>query len=102
MLKKKNREIFMTPYMKIIVAFLYEIYSEKIKLVLLPPYLAHLAFVNIQLFVNEHKRDIVETLKHNPGDIMIKHHLQKANTISNVVVCVCGGINFFNMLIFIM
>jgi len=47
MLKKKKREIFMTPYMKIIIEFLYEIYSKKIKLVLLPPYLAHLAMVNV-------------------------------------------------------
>ena len=27
MLKKKNRDIFMTPYMKIVIEFLYDIYS---------------------------------------------------------------------------
>ena len=59
----------MTPYMKIIVEFLYEIYSYRIKIVLLPPYLAHLAFVNIQLFVNENLREIVEILKHDPDNI---------------------------------
>tara|TARA_B110000285_G_C14616451_1_gene377201 strand:- start:133 stop:345 length:213 start_codon:yes stop_codon:yes gene_type:complete len=69
MLKKKNRDVFMTPYMKIIVEFLYEIYSYRIKIVLLPPYLAHLAFVNIQLFVNENLREIVEILKHDPDNI---------------------------------
>ena len=47
MLKKRNRDIFMTPYMKIIVFYLYEVYSKKIKLVLLPPYIAHLILVNI-------------------------------------------------------
>jgi hypothetical protein len=64
MLKKKNRDIFMTPYMMIIIQFLYEIYSRRIKLMLLPPYIAHLIFVNIQLFVNEHMRDLIEDIEH--------------------------------------
>ena len=72
MLKKKNRDIFMTPYMKIIIQFLYEIYSRRIKLLLLPPYLGHLVFVNIQLFVNEHKRDLVEVMEHQPSNLDIQ------------------------------
>jgi len=47
MLRKKNREVFMTPYMQIIIQFLYEAYSKRIMLTLLPPYLFHLLFVNI-------------------------------------------------------
>jgi len=68
MLKKKNRDIFMTPYMKIIIQFLYEIYSRRIKIMLLPPYVAHLVFVNCQLFVNEYARDIASQMEHDPSD----------------------------------
>lgn len=57
MLRKKNREVFMTPYMQIIIQFLYDAYSRRIMLALLPPYLFHLMFVNIQLFANESMRD---------------------------------------------
>jgi len=37
----------MTPYMQIIIQFLYDAYSKRIMLTLLPPYLFHLLFVNI-------------------------------------------------------
>ena len=56
MLRKRNREIFMTPYMKIMIQFLYEAYSYRIKLFLLPPYLAHLFAVNFQIMGNEMMR----------------------------------------------
>jgi len=56
MLRKKNREVFMTPYMQIIIQFLYDAYSKKIMLTLLPPYIVHLIFVNIQIFANENMR----------------------------------------------
>ena len=101
MLKKKNRDIFLTPYMKIIVFYLYEVYSKKIKLVLLPPYLAHLILVNTQLFVNEHLRDIREEMAHNPSE-SLKLGNVRATYISNVVVITCGGFNFLNTLVFIM
>lgn len=57
MLKKKNRDVFMTDYMQIIIQFLYKQYSRRIMVALLPPYMMHLLFVNLQLFSNEAMRD---------------------------------------------
>jgi hypothetical protein len=36
----------------------------------------------------------------NNYDLQVKE--LKARQVSAIVVCICGGINFFNMLIFIM
>ena len=47
MLFKKNREVFTTSYMKIVIKFLYDAYSYRIIIFLLPPYLAHLVAINL-------------------------------------------------------
>ena len=47
MLRKKNREVFMTPYMQVIIEFLYRAYSRRIMKILLPIYIIHLVFVNL-------------------------------------------------------
>ena len=56
----------MTPYMKIIIQFLYNLYSKKIMKGLLPPYLLHLFCVNLQLFYTEAMRDHYAKLELNP------------------------------------
>ena len=47
MLRKKNREVFMTPYIQVIIEFLYRAYSGRIMQFLLPIYVIHLIFVNL-------------------------------------------------------
>tara|TARA_B110000285_G_C15087848_1_gene597246 strand:- start:497 stop:1342 length:846 start_codon:yes stop_codon:yes gene_type:complete len=108
MLRKKNREVFMTPYMQIIIQFLYDAYSRRIMLALLPPYLLHLLFVNIQLFANESMRDQRHIL-----DVAIKNHdeqtlvnlqgsYDRTKHFSDVVVIICGMFNILNTLVWIM
>jgi len=62
MLRKKNRDVFMTPYMQIIIQFLYEAYSKRIKQALLPPYLIQLVFVNIMIYSKEKVRTLKNKL----------------------------------------
>lgn len=108
MLKKKNREVFMTPYMQIIIQFLYKQYSQRIMIALLPPYMLHLLFVNLQLFSNEAMRDKRSELDQarlgtNVALTELRHfEYDRLKSISNICVCCCGVFNVLNMLVFVM
>ena len=113
MLKKKNREVFMTPYMQIIIQFLYKKYSQRIMIALLPPYLLHLLFVNLQLFSNEAMRDkrfeldaeVAKAAKLNSNQelvVVVEAEYFRLRSISNICVSCCGVFNVLNMLVFVM
>lgn len=109
MLAKRNRDVFMTPYMKIIIQFLYEAYSAKIKLLLLPPYLAHLLAANLQIYGNESDRALklekflLQAGGEDETSMKIKtldKQSAQAVILSNVLVNICFIINCLNMVVF--
>ena len=105
MLFKKNREVFTTSYMKIVVKFLYDAYSYRIIIFLLPPYLAHLIAINLQIYYNEYMRALRERMEHEENlvlNVENKKSYDKALIASNLIIVVCGGINILNTLVFIM
>ena len=104
MLWKKNRDVFTTSYMKIVIKFLYDAYSYRIIIFLLPPYLAHLIAINLQIYYNEFMRSLREKMEHENSDDLedYKAAYAKALIASNLIIVVCGGINILNTLVFIM
>ena len=91
----------MTPYMQIIIQFLYDAYSKKIMVTLLPPYLFHLLFVNIQLFANENMRDKQKELDDHSADVD-EQQFNRIAGFSNAVVMICGIVNILNSFVFFM
>jgi len=76
-------------------------------LALLPPYLFHLIFVNIQLFANENRRDTWLKLEEGlPGNAQGAAELQadydKIRKFSDAVVVICGTCNILNSFVFFM
>ena len=78
-------------------------------LTLLPPYLCHLLLVNIQIFVNESKRDyhrqLVEMQRNHEDQDRIDymdHEYLKMKSISDTVVFICGVFNILNSFVFLM
>jgi hypothetical protein len=45
LLKQQNKDIFLTPYILIVIEFLYIEYSNKIKSMLMPPFILHIISV---------------------------------------------------------
>ena len=98
----------MTPYMQIIIQFLYKQYSQRIMIALLPPYMLHLLFVNLQLFSNEAMRDKRSELEQARLGTNValtelrQFEYDRLKSISNICVCCCGVFNVLNMLVFVM
>jgi hypothetical protein len=67
---------------------------------LLPPYLFHLLFVNIQLFANESLRD--QQAQQEDGSAIDEDALQSSTSFSNAVVMICGLVNILNSVVFCM
>ena len=57
MLAQKNKDLFMTEYVKMLTHFLYKAYSKKIMKMLLPPYIIHHIALIIYLGLEEWIRD---------------------------------------------
>ena len=57
LLRQQNKDIFMTPYIQIVIEFLYQKYSASIKKYLMPPFLMHLIAVFVLIFLSEMERD---------------------------------------------
>jgi hypothetical protein len=57
MLHQKNKEVFMTPYIMIVIEFLYTKYSEKIMMRLMPPFMLHLLSVFFLIYLSEKERE---------------------------------------------
>ena len=57
LLRQQNKEIFMTPYIQIVIEFLYQKYSASIMTRLMPPFMIHLIAVFILIFLSEKERD---------------------------------------------
>ena len=67
-LQQKNRDIFMTIYIKVLVHFLYQKYKAKIMNFLLPPYLLHLSAVMMQIHASERYRDELANNEYGQAD----------------------------------
>jgi hypothetical protein len=84
---------------------LYDAYSKRIMLALLPPYLVHLLLVNIQIFVNESMRDYRQQLQEMAEDLEkdeMKTEFDKMRKFSDSVVFICGIFNILNSFVFLM
>jgi len=58
LLKQQNKDIFMTPYIEIVIEFLYNQFRDKIMQNLLPPYILHLAAIQATIWVSElHRKE---------------------------------------------
>jgi hypothetical protein len=84
---------------------LYDAYSKRIMLALLPPYLVHLLLVNIQIFVNESMRDYRQQLQEMAEGLEkdeMKTEFDKMRKFSDSVVFICGIFNILNSFVFLM
>ena len=103
MLKKKNREVFMTPYMQVVIQFMYEAYRHRIVYNLLPIYAVHLLFVNLYIFFVENMRFKVlncilyETAKCTDED---KMEITAAVSYSNAFIIICAIMTLVNVFVF--
>ena len=52
-----------TPYIKIIIEFLYKEYSRKIMMLTMPPFIIHLISVYVLVYLSELERDNDELVK---------------------------------------
>jgi hypothetical protein len=85
----------MTPYIKIVIEFLYQKYSEKIMTRLMPPFGLHLIAVFLLIFLSEMERDLVDD-ESGEGDKRAKIiTLQK-----DIIQIVAFTLNIVNLLIF--
>ena len=57
LLRQQNKDIFVTPYISIIIEFLYKKYSERIMQRLMPPFMFHLVAVMLLILFSERERD---------------------------------------------
>lgn len=115
-LQQKNRDIFMTIYIKVLVHFLYQKYKAKIMNFLLPPYLLHLSAVMMQIHASERYRDelvnnvydqedfsfidLVEQQGSSASKSTAEVTYTNAHYWKNVWTIVCSLINFLNFMIF--
>ena len=58
LLRQQNKDVFMTPYIMIVIQFLYQKYSASIMTRLMPPFLIHLVSVIVLIFLSELERDV--------------------------------------------
>jgi hypothetical protein len=66
LLRQQNKDVFMTPYIMIVIQFLYQKYSASIMTRLMPPFLIHLVSVIVLIFLSELERD--ELIKTSNGE----------------------------------
>ena len=103
--KKKNKEVFESKYVKIVIQFLYESYSKNIMKLLLPPFLFHLLFVNMQLFLNEDKRARERLMKNISKDDPEYAKLNQDRLLyllfDHITVGFCTLFNFLNIFVFV-
>lgn len=60
LLRQQNKEIFMTPYIMIVIEFMYKKYAEKIMRRLMPPFMFHLVAVLLLIFFSEIERTAIK------------------------------------------
>jgi hypothetical protein len=54
--RQKNKNLFVTPYIQIIIDYLYKQYRRKIIMMMMPPYVVHLALVYLLIILSERDR----------------------------------------------
>ena len=86
----------MTPYIKIVIEFLYQKYSANIMTRLMPPFGFHLIAVFLLIFLSEMERDLV--VDSESGDDNNRANI--ITTQKNIIQVVAFILNIVNLLIF--
>mgnify|MGYP006893249033 CR=1 FL=1 len=60
MVHQKRKDVFETPYVKLMTQYLYKMYSKKIMKMLLPSYVVHQLSIFIYLYISEIRRDLTK------------------------------------------
>jgi hypothetical protein len=93
MLRQKNKAVFMTPYIMILIEFLYTKYSEKIFKRIMPPFMLHLFLIFFLIYHSEHER------AGKTEDLLGESHdLRYYIELVQIITCV---LNIINLTIFV-
>ena len=99
LLRQQNKDVFMTPYIMIVIQFLYQKYSASIMTRLMPPFLIHLVSVIVLIFLSELERD--ELIKTGNGEEMQSEENRRMIKVQkNLVQIVATLFNVINLIIF--
>ena len=96
-----------TPYIKIIIEFLYKEYSRKIMMLTMPPFIIHLISVYVLVYLSELERDndeLVKTLNVEKKAVIDhnghRHNLKQITFFKNTVQYIAFIFNIINFIIF--